>query len=150
MKQNYRAQKGFTLIELMIVVAIIGILAAIALPAYQDYTARAQVTEAIAATSPMRLAVTEFVQTEDDWPTNEQAGGDDFDPTQFVASLAWDPAAQTMTAEMSADARADGNIVFTADFEGTPDDNLRIVGWDCTNTFDREAHAPANCRGGGD
>jgi type IV pilus assembly protein PilA len=54
MKQNYRAQKGFTLIELMIVVAIIGILAAIALPAYQDYTARAQATEALSATAGIR------------------------------------------------------------------------------------------------
>ena len=54
MKQNYRAQKGFTLIELMIVVAIIGILAAIALPAYQDYVSRAQASEALTSTAGIR------------------------------------------------------------------------------------------------
>lgn len=56
-------QKGFTLIELMIVVAIIGILAAIALPAYQDYTARAKVSEVVLAASQCRTAVTEASQT---------------------------------------------------------------------------------------
>ncbi|EMU3668513.1 pilin [Neisseria gonorrhoeae] len=53
-------QKGFTLIELMIVIAIVGILAAVALPAYQDYTARAQVSEAILLAEGQKSAVTEY------------------------------------------------------------------------------------------
>ena len=56
-------QKGFTLIELMIVVAIIGILAAVALPAYQDYTKRAKLTEVILASSACRTSITEMFQT---------------------------------------------------------------------------------------
>ncbi len=58
-----KAQKGFTLIELMIVVAIIGILAAIALPAYQNYTVRAKMSEVVLAASQCRTAITETIQT---------------------------------------------------------------------------------------
>jgi len=57
MKMMKKAQQGFTLIELMIVVAIIGILAAVALPAYQDYTVRAKVQEAVSLSSPARTAI---------------------------------------------------------------------------------------------
>lgn len=61
-------QKGFTLIELMIVVAIIGILAAVALPAYQDYTARAQVSEGFTMTSGMKTTIAEYAQTNGAYP----------------------------------------------------------------------------------
>lgn len=63
-----KVQQGFTLIELMIVVAIIGILAAIAIPAYQDYTQRAQVGEAFAMVSGAKTAIAEFAQTNGSYP----------------------------------------------------------------------------------
>lgn len=68
-------QKGFTLIELMIVVAIIGILAAIALPAYQDYTARSQMSEAMTLASGARTAVTEFYSSQGAFPTSNASAG---------------------------------------------------------------------------
>ncbi|WP_428992378.1 pilin [Neisseria gonorrhoeae] len=68
-------QKGFTLIELMIVIAIVGILAAVALPAYQDYTARAQVSEAILLAEGQKSAVTEYYLNHGKWPENNSAAG---------------------------------------------------------------------------
>ncbi|HEZ1194037.1 TPA: pilin [Neisseria meningitidis] len=68
-------QKGFTLIELMIVIAIVGILAAVALPAYQDYTARAQVSEAILLAEGQKSAVTEYYLNHGEWPSNNSSAG---------------------------------------------------------------------------
>jgi type IV pilus assembly protein PilA len=82
-------QKGFTLIELMIVVAIIGILAAVALPAYQDYTIRARVSEGVLAASQCRTAISEIYQTgtvavaANGWGCGENVAN----PTQYVASI---------------------------------------------------------------
>ncbi|HFB3780900.1 TPA: pilin [Neisseria gonorrhoeae] len=68
-------QKGFTLIELMIVIAIVGILAAVALPAYQDYTARAQVSEAILLAEGQKSAVTEYYLNNGIWPEDNDSAG---------------------------------------------------------------------------
>jgi type IV pilus assembly protein PilA len=70
-----KKQQGFTLIELMIVVAIIGILAAIAIPAYQDYTIRAQVSEGLSLSSGGKAAVAEFYQDSGVFPNNNAEAG---------------------------------------------------------------------------
>jgi len=82
-----RTQAGFTLIELMIVIAILGILAAIAIPAYQDYSIRAKISEAINTASPAKLAVSEFFQSEGGMPANRTAAGTSDVVTNYVTEL---------------------------------------------------------------
>src|SRR4051812_48232128 len=83
-------QQGFTLIELMIVVAIIGILAAVALPAYQDYTVRAKISEVILAMSACRTSITEVYQTGGTPPTANSWGCESGVASKYVAGLTTD------------------------------------------------------------
>jgi type IV pilus assembly protein PilA len=85
-----RLQQGFTLIELMIVVAIIGILAAVALPAYQDYTARARMVEVVSAASPCRTVISEAVQSGATLPAANAWGCEVNTPSQFVQAVTTD------------------------------------------------------------
>jgi len=88
MKQYNRKQTGFTLIELMIVVAIIGILAAIAIPQYQDYTVRARVTEGFNLAGAAKTGIAEFYNTNSAWPTNNaSAGVADVITSKYVSSV---------------------------------------------------------------
>ena len=81
-----KIQQGFTLIELMIVVAIIGILAAVAIPSYQDYTARAQVTEAVSLTSAFKTSFAEYYANKGVWPDMNDVGGTS--SGKYVATIA--------------------------------------------------------------
>src|SRR5712691_3232356 len=83
-----RLQQGFTLIELMIVVAIVGILAAIAIPAYQDYVARSKVSEAMAALGACKTSVTEYIQVNAGvQPSGLDQAGCSSVPSQYITSL---------------------------------------------------------------
>ncbi|MCP5134240.1 MAG: pilin [Gammaproteobacteria bacterium] len=82
-----KLQKGFTLIELMIVVAIVGILAAIAIPAYKDYIARSKVSECAATLGACKTSVTEFYNTKVRVPANATSAGCSTNPSQYCQSL---------------------------------------------------------------
>jgi type IV pilus assembly protein PilA len=86
MKSMKKIQQGFTLIELMIVVAIIGILAAVALPAYSDYTARAKVSEVMLQVDSCKTGVAEFMQSNSAFPGDADAAGCNANGTKYMAA----------------------------------------------------------------
>ena len=136
-------QKGFTLIELMIVIAIIGILAAVALPAYQDYTIRANVSECINLTQPARTAVAETAQSEGLGEVTQDNAGFTFSATQYCASI--DIADGGTITATTQDTGADTQPVVT--FTPTqPGGTGTPIQWECERTAGENNHVPAECR----
>ncbi len=141
-----RKQQGFTLIELMIVVAIIGILAAIAIPAYQDYTIRAQVSEGLNLTGACKAAVTEYYQDTGNFPADnktaglEEKGNIKGKYTQQVEVIAGGKCAAKYGLEANTNIK---DAVLTM----TPLDNKGSISWDCTGDAQLvNKWLPAACR----
>ena len=142
-----KKQQGFTLIELMIVVAIIGILAAIAIPAYQDYTIRAQVSEGLNLSGGAKAAVTEYFQDRGVMPTgNAQAGLAPAGNIQgkYVASVSVGNVDGVITVTYGNDAHttiATNSVTLTANTT-----QAGSVQWDCAGVGILDKHLPAACR----
>lgn len=149
-----KVQQGFTLIELMIVVAIIGILAAIAIPAYQDYIVRSKVSELVVAADACKASVAEYIQTNNAYPsTNDMAGCPAAVDTQYISSLGVGAGGViTVTAKTGA-----GNLPFAAGqdtFILSPATNSAGISWNCRSTASAspgqttipQKYLPANCR----
>lgn len=144
--QGVMVQRGFTLIELMIVVAIIGILAAIAIPAYQDYTCRAKLAEAVSAANPMKVAVVAYYAVGTDLPDAAWHGATRDLDSKYVQSVRWNGNDVSVTVR--------GNRIGCAipdegqAFVLSPVTNAsRVVDWTCQAGTDVAVqYLPANCQ----
>jgi type IV pilus assembly protein PilA len=137
-------QKGFTLIELMIIVAIIAILAAIAIPAYNDFTARSKVSEGISLASTAQLAITEYYMTYGAWPQdNGQAGmnGPLEIQGKYIESVT---VAQNQVLVLFKPDAGLGLAGYTLLFTAT--DAKGAIHWDCSSADIEPQFLPPNCR----
>ena len=145
-------QQGFTLIELMIVVAIIGILAAIAIPAYQDYTQRAQISDAFTVVSGAKTAIAEFAQTNGSYPVTADIAALDLDIDADAGKYAKSLKVTTGTGVVVITMKGAGDVgasIADKTVTFTPPANLQQVGgafnWTCSSTAG-DKYLPKSCQ----